>query len=441
MYKTGLYWLQHDLRIHDNAALLEASLNCEQLICLYCFDPAWFRQSRLNARSMGVVRRQFLNKALHDLGKELKSRGQRLIVMTADPVSAISVLIKNHDIDAVYRSHHVGVFETRQWHHLKVDFPRTVFHSVWTHTLFRPEQLPFSINDLPATFTDFKEFCETIAIDKPLAMPQWLAPPVKALTGLSHQTETDYGELIKGFGGEKTALDHLEQYFSSDLPANYKTVRNELDGWENSTKMSAWLACGALSPRKLVARLKRYETEKTANESTYWIYYELLWREYFQWYAQRYQHKLFKAEGINKQKISCCFYPERYQKWCNGNTPYPIVNACMKQLNQTGYMSNRGRQIVASCFVNELQLDWRFGAAYFEQQLIDYDVASNWGNWQYIAGVGADPRGGRHFNLDKQTATYDAEGHFIRQWKGEANPYPLDSVDAADWPIMPNKDE
>ena len=113
----------------------------------------------------------------------------------------------------------------------------------------------------------------------------------------------------------------------------------------------------------------------------------------------------------------------------------------MKQLNQTGYMSNRGRQIVASCLVNELQLDWRFGAAYFEQQLVDYDVASNWGNWQYIAGVGADPRGGRHFNLEKQTATYDPEHHFIRQWHGEANQYPLDSVDAADWPIMPNKDE
>ena len=175
MYKTGLYWIQHDLRIHDNAALLEASLNCEQLICLYCFDPTWFRQSRLNARSMGVLRRQFLNKALHDLGNELKRRGQRLIVMTADPVSAISVLIKNHHIDAVYRSHHVGVFETRQWHHLKADFPRTLFHSVWTHTLFRPEQLPFSLNDLPATFTEFKQRCEAIVIDKPVSMPTFLS--------------------------------------------------------------------------------------------------------------------------------------------------------------------------------------------------------------------------------------------------------------------------
>ena len=111
----------------------------------------------------------------------------------------------------------------------------------------------------------------------------------------------------------------------------------------------------------------------------------------------------------------------------------------MKQLNETGYMSNRGRQIVASCFINELELDWRFGAAYFEQQLIDYDVAANWGNWQYIAGVGADPRGGRHFNIEKQQRQYDPQQTFIQKWKGQVTAPRLDSVDAADWPIMPYK--
>ena len=124
-----------------------------------------------------------------------------------------------------------------------------------------------------------------------------------------------------------------------------------------------------------------------------------MWREYFQWYAHSHRAKLFKFNGIKNTNPTTSFYPERFQKWCQGNTPYPIVNACMKQLNATGYMSNRGRQLVASCFVHELNLDWRYGAAYMEQQLIDYDVASNWGNWQYLAGVGADPRGHRRFDL------------------------------------------
>ncbi len=107
----------------------------------------------------------------------------------------------------------------------------------------------------------------------------------------------------------------------------------------------------------------------------------------------------------------------------------------MHQLVACGWMSNRGRQIAASCLVNEMQVDWRYGAAFFEKHLIDYDVANNYGNWQYIAGVGADPRGGRHFNLDKQAAMYDPDGEFTRRWRGNRPKQPRHVVDAADWPI------
>jgi deoxyribodipyrimidine photo-lyase len=106
----------------------------------------------------------------------------------------------------------------------------------------------------------------------------------------------------------------------------------------------------------------------------------------------------------------------------------------MNQLKETGYMSNRGRQLVASCFVHELNLDWRYGASYMESQLIDYDVGSNWGNWQYLAGVGADPRGHRRFNLDKQASVYDPDGEFVAKWAKKDYPSALDSVDASDWP-------
>jgi len=111
----------------------------------------------------------------------------------------------------------------------------------------------------------------------------------------------------------------------------------------------------------------------------------------------------------------------------------------MNELAETGFLSNRGRQVVASCLVNELQLDWRYGAAYFEQQLIDYDAASNWGNWQYLAGIGADPRGQRQFNIQKQTDMYDPSGEYIRLWHGADSLQNVDSRDAADWPIFPTK--
>ncbi|NLJ93167.1 MAG: DASH family cryptochrome, partial [Aeromonadales bacterium] len=192
---------------------------------------------------------------------------------------------------------------------------------------------------------------------------------------------------------------------------------------------------GCLSARQVWQRLKRYETEQQANDSTYWIGFELLWREYFQWLALELGPSLFQFQGLATKRPLTSFYSERFNKWCQGNTPYPLVNACMRQLNATGFMSNRGRQIVASCLVNELALDWRYGAAYFQQQLLDHDVAANWGNWQYIAGVGVDPRGGRHVNIEKQTALYDPNGDFITKWQGELGVSPLDSVDAADWPV------
>jgi len=139
---------------------------------------------------------------------------------------------------------------------------------------------------------------------------------------------------------------------------------------------------------------------------------------------------------VQGKRRSVTFYGHRFKAWCEGNTSYPLVNAAMNQLRETGYISNRSRQLVASCFINELELDWRYGAAWFEQQLIDYDVASNYGNWQYLAGVGADPRGLRRFNLDKQAQQYDPNGTFVDRWNGHAEqPVGLHTVDAADWPL------
>lgn len=208
-----------------------------------------------------------------------------------------------------------------------------------------------------------------------------------------------------------------------------------MDGFTNSTKFSAWLASGCISPRQVISALNDYEAHHGQNDSTYWIYFELLWREYFHWYSHSVGKQLFLRHGIKTQHtLHTSFYPQRFQAWCAGNTPYPLVNACMHQLSETGYLSNRGRQIVASCFVNELQLDWRYGAAWFEQQLIDYDVAVNWGNWQYLAGVGVDPRGQRHFDITKQQSRYDANGSFIKRWNGGKAHSALDWVDAADWP-------
>lgn len=431
---TGLFWFTNDLRLHDQPALWKMQ-SVDKLICVFCLDPQWFRPNGLNAKAMGERRFQFLVESLKDLQQQLQHARQVLIIKQQTPHLALTELINKYNVDIIARSQHAGVYENRHWKLLQQQFPDRKFITEPSHTLFSADDLPFQLNQLPTSFTQFRKLVEDLALPRPMSSPQQLPPPPGPIA--IDEINQPVLEPSEFTGGETAALKHINDYFSTDLPANYKTVRNELDGWTNSTKFSPWLALGCLSVRHLASRLKNYEQTNVNNDSTYWIYFELLWREYFQWYAHCYGARLFRFDGIKNSKSRRCYYPERYQKWCNGNTPYPLVNACMKQLNATGYMSNRGRQIVASCFVHELNLDWRFGAAYFEQQLIDYDVAANWGNWQYIAGVGADPRGGRQFNIEKQTRQYDPEGEFIRHWQGDIDIIPLDSVDAADWPIMP----
>jgi deoxyribodipyrimidine photo-lyase len=219
----------------------------------------------------------------------------------------------------------------------------------------------------------------------------------------------------------------------------YKKTRNGLDGLAGTSTLSPWLANGTLSVREVAAEIARYEASFGESESSRWLYFELLWREYFQWRAVRDDISLFRAGGTAGKVHRCSFEPRSFARWCQGDTNFPLVNALMRQLLATGWMSNRGRQIAASCLINELGIDWRYGAAFFEKHLLDYDVASNYGNWQYIAGVGADPRGGRRFNLDKQTEEHDPEGLFTTKWGGFRPPQPEYVTDAADWPIAPQE--
>lgn len=432
-----LLWFNNDLRLTDNEALQQAASNTARLLCVFCIDLQWFKQGRYGVQALGAARQQFLNESLTALSSQLEQLGQVLHIAFGEPTSTLGALIDKHHINRVVRSQHSGFNENQQWQNLKQQYPESQFESYDTFTIFKHEQL-ISLDAFPSSFSKFRKIVELMPIDAPLGRPEQLPPPIltsiqfDALKKLSPKSVKT--PLFSG--GETRAITHCKNYFASAAASTYKETRNELAGWAHSSKFSPWLAAGCISPRFIIKQLREYEYEHGANDSTGWIFFELLWREYFQWLAKHYDERLFCFSGIHHKKPLSSFYPQRFKQWAAGNTQWPLVNACMRELNTTGFMSNRGRQIVASCLVNELGLDWRCGAAYFEQQLIDYDVASNWGNWQYIAGVGADPRGGRHFNIEKQTRQYDPEQQFIRRWDGDtALQFPTDHVDAADWPM------
>ena len=186
-------------------------------------------------------------------------------------------------------------------------------------------------------------------------------------------------------------------------------------GSNYSSKFSPWLANGSLSAKTIYWSIKKYEKEVHKNESTYWLIFELIWRDYFKYISLKHGTKIFKLGGILSQKYTWETNHEIYDKWIEGKTSELFVNANMIELKKTGFMSNRGRQNVASYFTKNMLMDWRMGAAYFEKQLIDYDVHSNWGNWMYVAGVGNDPRD-RKFNIQFQASRYDAKGTYQKKW-------------------------
>ena len=188
-----------------------------------------------------------------------------------------------------------------------------------------------------------------------------------------------------------------------------------LIGPNYSSKFSPFLALGCISPVSIFNQIVKFEQERVKNVSTYWLKFELLWREFFKLTSARYGKRIFLNDGITGRKVYYQNNRLNFKKWINGNTADDFVNANMIELKKTGFMSTRGRQNVASYLVHDLNVDWRWGARYFESQLIDYDCASNWCNWMYVAGVGNDPRS-RKFNTQLQAEKYDANRDYRKIW-------------------------
>ncbi len=420
---TGLFLFTNDLRLQDNLALAHASEQCQQLLLLYVEDPIWQQPLRFDCAELGGFRREFIHQSLGCLQSEAKKLGQTVHCVNGPFAEVIAQVVEQYDIQVVYYSAPSDQDMQNRLAHAKSKSPQADWQGIWQHTLFARDQVPMLPQHLPPTFSQFRRMVELskIAINRPRYLNH-LPPPVTTDNlGFEELPVADQqpqdGQFV---GGSVAALAHVLHYFDSANAQSYKETRNELDDWASSTKFSPYLAMGCISARQIFAHLREHEMRQGCNDSTRFILFELLWREYFHFSALKIKAQLFSFQGNAAKPPKTHYDWKTFASWTSAATGFPLVDAAMRQLNTTGYISNRARQIVASCLINELGQDWRYGCAYFQQQLIDYDPAINWGNWQYIAGVGADPRGGRHFNIDKQQAQYDPDGVFIRRWGGEA---------------------
>ncbi|TVY71478.1 putative mitochondrial cryptochrome DASH, partial [Lachnellula suecica] len=247
-------------------------------------------------------------------------------------------------------------------------------------------------------------------------------------------------------GGETYAHERLENQIASGCMTTYKDTRNGLLGPEYSTKLSAYLVFGSITARQIHAALLAFEDGtdngkwssvpghgKGENEGTKSVRFELLWRDYMRLCNRKFGTKLFRLSGFKEDASEHWLSPDnpgnnqtrgdvenKIERLLNGTTGMGLIDAAQREMFHTGYTSNRTRQNVASFFAKHLYIDWRIGAEWYECMLVDYDLSSNWGNWQYLAGVGNDPRGpARIFNPVKQAYDYDPKAEYVKTWVPE----------------------
>jgi deoxyribodipyrimidine photo-lyase len=431
-----LIWLRNDLRLHDHEPIFRAFQKTDNVFLCYCIDTQLFEEitfgkQKAGFKKMGEFRTQFLLESLLDLRQNLQKLGGTLIIRVGNPAEIITQIAQELECKAVYTHQEITYEETQMEEKVEKNLwqQKISFEKFWGSTLYHIDDLPFPIRALPDIFTQFRKNIENYVKIRP-AFPtptkfylpnieERILPTLEELGFEKENIKKISQKAVLPFeGGETAGKKRLDEYFwEKNLLKIYKETRNGLLGADYSSKFSVWLALGCISPRYIYEQVLLYEKQRTKNESTYWLIFELIWRDYFKLIAKKYGNAIFKTKGIkNTSNLILKKDFLAFEKWKNGNTGVDFVDANMQELALTGFMSNRGRQNVASFLIKDLFVHWVWGAKYFESQLLDYDVCSNWGNWTYIAGVGNDPRENRYFSIPKQASMYDPKGEYVRFW-------------------------
>lgn len=426
---TGLVWFRNDLRVQDNRVLNNAITSHKSVISCYFFDPRHFENSAFGFKKTEKYRAKFLIETIHDLRKNLQELNIELFVYFDKPEDLLFKLTEAYNIQSIYFQKEWTSEETDVYKNAKSYLPENVkFIEIFDQFLYHPEDINMSVSEIPQVFTNFRKIVEKNTMIRP-SIKNDSSEKIKSiqnkttiptLKDLGFENFEIHAKTAFPFkGGETYALKRLKHYFFETKKLGvYKKTRNGLLGIDYSSKFSAWLANGSISARTIYWEIVNFENEYYKNDSTYWLIFELIWRDYFKYISLKHQNNIFKIGGILNKKYHWKLDESQIQKWINGETKSTFVNANMIELKKTGWMSNRGRQNVASFFAKDMLLDWRVGAAYFESMLIDYDVHSNYGNWMYVSGVGNDPRD-RKFNVDLQAKNYDSLGKFQKTWLQE----------------------
>lgn len=460
-------WLRNDLRVHDSPVLHQAAVEAQQhnsyVLPVYVLDPWEFRLIRNGTPKTGAVRALFLLQSVVALKRRLRELGSDLLVAVGRPPDVLPKLLPSGSLLLTQRE--VTSEELRTDALVRASLAEGVtWEYCWGSTLFHINDLPFratDLSDMPDVFTRFKNQVEPelacaanhippsftgepklesrIQVRPCLPEIEEGSLPLPPLSEEVLEFEPAWEDLpfsvdvmrplpnekgvLNFVGGEKAALARLTHYLAaSRLISNYADTRNGMLGADYSSKFAPWLARGCLSPRRVFEQLREHERFHGACRSTYWFLFSLMARDFFRFFAAKHGDAIFRAGGVIRRIPRWHGGNSEFELWTAGRTGFPFVDANMRELLATGWMSNRGRQNVASFLALDLCVDWRRGAAWFETHLVDYDVTANWANWMFAAGL----TGGRvnRFNVVKQSLQYDVDGAYLRHWLPELSGVP-----------------
>ena len=416
--KLNMFWFRRDLRLDDNHALYRALSSSNNVLPIFIFDTEIL--DKLEDKS--DLRLQFIYESIKKLRRELALIGKDIKVFYGKPIDVWKQILKEYSVEQVFANKDYESYSKKRDAEVKslLASQSIVFNTFKDHVVFEEQEILTQANSPYTVFTPYSRKWKQKLTQQPI-----VNYPSQEL--LHHLIDANFDENLTGLNFD---LNHNDIVFpnrnlSNDILNNYHLQR-DFPSTEGTSKLGVHLRFGTISIRKLVTQAQVNKNQTYLNE--------LIWRDFYAMILDNFPRVEQNAFKPKYDRIEWLNNIDDFEKWCDGKTGYPIVDAGMRQLNQTGYMHNRVRMVVASFLVKHLLIDWRWGEAYFASKLLDFELASNNGGWQWAAGSGCDAAPYfRVFNPTTQQQKFDKNFEYIKKW------IPEFSTDAYPKPMVEHK--
>ena len=436
--KKAIVWFQKDLRLHDNEALSEAFVNSDEVIPVYVFDSREFLGKTWNFEFQKTAygRTHFLIDAVRSLRDNLRKHGSDLVIRFGIVEEELFSLARMLNVDAVYCN--------RERTYEEVKIQEELEKKLWTigreirysrgKMMYYTSDLPFPITHTPENFSSFRKSVERYTrIRNPLPIPAITSFKREDIlhledipTGLTHiPKDALMPDIFEG--GEEAALGFMDKLIES-----YSNTKDLESAQYSFDKMLPWLSSGCISAKMVFHKIRTADEQCPMPELKDFVFTKLLWRDFYRLMGKKYGNAIFKKGGVKNSPLSLKDDEKLLQLWIEGRTGFPYMDACMRQIAKKYWLAEPSRFLVSSFLIYVLKVNWQMGAEYFESQLLDYDPCSNYGKWNYVAGISSDTKDGYECNILYQSQKLDPSGDYIRRWIPELAQIPDSKIHRPD---------